>query len=187
MLPILGTCIESKEFSSGKRSMAMHISGRQIDNLGRLSSWNVTSCGGCHSRQRWHRLWSWLSASVQLSCSCSFVSPPCLRILWGAILAMNISRSVVLMKHSWVSFYRSLHLFMPRKFNTPPAIFIDLSTRLFNQTLRFLYCATWKPSFAHFCHIQDQEHVRLFQLYPTSLPYHNSRHVENLQEISCCF
>jgi len=27
----------------------------------------------------------------------------------------------------------------------------------------------------------------MFQLYPTSLPCHSSRHVENLQGISCCF
>jgi hypothetical protein len=30
-------------------------------------------------------------------------------------------------------------------------------------------------------------HVRLFQLYPTSLPCHSRRHVEYLQGISCCF
>jgi len=39
----------------------------------------------------------------------------------------------------------------------------------------------------HFCGIQHLAHVGLFQLYPTSLPYHSCRHVENLQDISCCF
>jgi len=35
--------------------------------------------------------------------------------------------------------------------------------------------------------IQGQAHVGLFQLYQTTLPCHLSRHVENLQEIGCCF
>jgi hypothetical protein len=51
-------------------------------------------------------------------------------------------------------------------------------------------CPLWwdtKPSFGYFRDIQGKAHVRLFQRYPTSLPRHNSRHVENRPEISCCF
>jgi hypothetical protein len=30
-------------------------------------------------------------------------------------------------------------------------------------------------------------HVGMFKLYPTSFCCHSSWHIENLQEISCCF
>jgi hypothetical protein len=30
-------------------------------------------------------------------------------------------------------------------------------------------------------------HVGQFQLYPSSLPCHCCRHVQNLHDISCCF
>jgi len=38
-----------------------------------------------------------------------------------------------------------------------------------------------------FRNIQGQVNVGLFQLYPASLSCHHSRHVEYLQQISCCF
>jgi len=44
-----------------------------------------------------------------------------------------------------------------------------------------------KPLYGLFGHIQGEAHVGLFQLYPTSLPCHCSRYIENLQAISCCF
>jgi len=69
---------------------------------------------------------------------------------------------------------------MPRKLNSSLLLFSDFGAR-------FLNCGARKPTFRHFRHIQGQAHVRLFQLYPTSLPRHSRRHVENLQEISCFF
>jgi len=50
-----------------------------------------------------------------------------------------------------------------------------------------LNCRARKAFFGHFGHIQRQAHVVLFQLYPTSLPCHSCRHVENLQDIRWCF
>jgi hypothetical protein len=66
-------------------------------------------------------------------------------------------------------------------------LFSDFGGSFLNKLLCFLYGGARKPAFGHFCHIQGKAHVGLFQLYPTSLPRHSSRHVENLQEISCCF
>jgi len=94
---------------------------------------------------------------------------------------------VFLTKHSWVSFNCRLHFCMPRKLNTPLLLFSDFGTRFLDQIFCFHNCSAQKPFFGHFGHIQDQAHVGLFQLYPTSLPCHSSRHVENLQDISCCF
>jgi len=77
-------------------------------------------------------------------------------------------------------------LVMPRTPNTLLLLFLDFGARFLDQILHFLYCGTHKPFFGHFGHIQCQAYVGLFQLYTTSLPCHSSRHVENLQEISCC-
>ena len=136
--------------------------------------------------QRWRRLWSRLSVSVGRRCACSFASPSCLRILWRAILARKASSCLVLTKHSWVSFHCSLHLFIPRKLNTPLLLLSELGARIFDQEVLFLYCSARKALFGHFRYIQGQAHVGLFQLYPTYLPCHSSRQVENRQEISCC-
>jgi len=166
--------------------MWLHISGGQIYDLGTFTSGIVTGWVGRHSRHRWHRLWSRLSASVGCRCACFVGSPACLRILRGATLARKGSCRVVLTKHSQVSSYHSLHCFMPRKVNTPLVLFLDLSAMFVDQILRFLYCGVRKAFFGHFGHIQGQAHVRLFQLYPPCLPCHGSRHVENVQQISCC-
>jgi len=74
---------------------------------------------------------------------------------------------------------------MPRKLNTPLPLFWDCWARCLDQGLHFFYCSARKPCLGHFGHIQGQEHVGLFQLYPISLPCHSSRYVENLQGISC--
>jgi len=161
--------------------------GKQIVNLGSLSSRIVADWGGWRSRQRGHRLRSWVSALVGWRCTCSFATPACLWIHCGAILARKASGCVVLTKHSWVSSYRRLLCYMPWRLNTPHLLFLDLGARFLQQILRFLYRSVQKPFFGHFSHIQGQVHVRLFKLYPTSLPCHSSRHVENLEEISCCF
>jgi len=167
--------------------MPIHISGRQIDHLRRLDFRSVTGWGGWRAGQWWSGLWSPLSASVGWRCTCSFSSAACLRILCGAILAWKAAGRLVLTKHCRVSLYRSLHLFVPRKLNTPLLLMSDLGTWFLNGIFRFLQRGARKGFFGDFGHIQGQVHVGLFQLYPTSLPCHSCRHVENLQDISCCF
>jgi len=163
------------------------ISSRQFDDLGKLSSGIVPGWGGWHTRQRWCRLWSRLSASVGWRCTCFFVSPECLQSLRGAILGRKASSRVIWMKHSWVSLYCSCHIFMPWKLHTRLFLFLDLGMRFVDQKVCILYCGAQKPFFGHFGHIQCEAHVGLFQLYLTSLPCHYCRHVENQQAISCCF
>jgi len=170
--------------------MLIRISGRQIDDFRKLSSRSDTGWGGWggwRAWRMWSRLWSPRSASGGWRCTCSFASPACLQILWGAILARKAAGRLDLTKHCRVSLYRSLHLVMPRKLNTPLLPFPDLGAWFLNKIFCFLYCGAQKAFFGHVGHIQCQAHVRLFQLYPTSLPCHRCRHVENLQAISCCF
>ena len=146
----------------------------------------MTGWGWWRFGQRWCLLWRRLPASVGWRCARSFASPLCLRILCNAILARKASGRVVLMTHSQVSFQRILHLSMPRKLNTQLLLFSDLAARFLVQESCFVHCHAPKPAFGHFRHIQGQAHVGLFQFYPTSLPCHSSRHVENKQGISCC-
>jgi hypothetical protein len=167
--------------------MRIGISGGQIDDLKWLSPGGVTGWVGWRAGRRYSRLWSVHSASGSGRCTCSFASLACLRILCGAILARKAVGRLVITKHSWVSLYRSLHLFMPRTLNTPLLLFSDLGTWFLDEIFRFLYCGARKAFFGHFGHIQRQAHVGLFQLYPTSFPCHSCRHVENLQDISRCF
>jgi hypothetical protein len=111
----------------------------------------------------------------------------CLQILCGAILARKAAGRLVLTKHCRVSLYRSLHLVMRRKLNTPLLLFSDLGAWFLDLIFRFLYCGAQKAFFGHFGHIQRQSHVGLFKLYPPSLPCPSCRHVENLHAINCCF
>jgi hypothetical protein len=164
--------------------MQIRISGRQSDNFRRLSCGSVTGWGGYCAGRRWSRLWGPHSASGRGKCTCSFVSPACLQLLCGAILARKAARHLVMTKHSWVSLYRSLHLFMPRKLNTPLLLCSDLGAWFHSEIFCFLYCGARKAFFGHFGHILCQALVGLFQLYPTSLPCHSCRHVENLKDVS---
>ena len=102
-------------------------------------------------------------------------------------MARKAPGCVVVMKQSRVTVYRSIYDCMARKLNSPHHLFSDCGATFLDQVLRFLYRGTQKTFIGHFGHIQGQAHVGLFQLYLTSLPCHSSRHVENLQEISCCF
>jgi hypothetical protein len=166
--------------------MGLRICDREIYNLRTLGSESVSGWDGWRARQRWSQLWSPLPASVEWMCTSSFASPGCLGIHGGAILATKAAGRVVLTKHYRVSLYRSLHFFMPRKLNTQLLLFLDLIPWFLNVIFHFLYCGVRKAFFGHFNHIQRQAHVRLFQLYLTSLPCHSFRHVENLQRVSCC-
>jgi len=67
-------------------------------------------------------------------------SPACLWILCGASLARKAAGHLVLTKHCWVSFYRSLHLVMRRTLNTPLVLFSDLGAWFHNEIFRYLDC-----------------------------------------------
>jgi len=169
--------------------MQICVSGRLIDYFRRLSSGSVT--GWCrwrrgHAGRMWGRLWSPHTASGGWSCTCSFTSPVCLRILCRAILRRKAAGGLVLTKHCQVSLYRRLHLVMPRKLNTQHLPFSDLGAWFLDKIIHFLVYGARTACFGHFGHIQRHAHVGLFQLYPTSLPCCSWRHVENLQAISCC-
>jgi hypothetical protein len=167
--------------------MQIRLSGRQINDFRRLSSGGVTGWGGWHAGQRWSQLRSPHSASGGVRCTCSIASPACLRILCCDNLARKAAGCLVMMKHCRVSLYRSLHLFMPRKLNTPHLLFSDLGPVVLNDTFHFIYCGARKAFFSHFGHIQHQAQVGLFQLNLTSFPCDRCSHVENLQDISRCF
>jgi hypothetical protein len=76
---------------------------------------------------------------------------------------------------------------MPINLSTPLLLFSGFAAWFLDEILCFLYWGVQKAFFGHFGHIQRQAHDGLFQLYLTSLPCHSRRHVENLQDISCCF
>jgi len=184
---VLGILIIFEKFRTGTSYMWIHISSRQIYDFRQLSSGSVTGWGGWRAGRSWSRLWSPHSGSGGGRCTCSFASPACPQILCGAILARKAAGRLVMTKHCQVSLYRSLHLAMPRKFNTLLHLFSDLGAWFLNEIFRFLNCGARKTFFGHFGHIQSQAHVGLFQLYPISLPCHSCRHVENLQDIRWCF
>jgi len=186
MLAILVICIKGKKFSTRRSSMWIHISGMHIDDLGTLSPGIGPVWHDRHSGQMWRWPLSRLFAWVGWRCTCSIASPVYLRILCSATVARKASVCVVLMKHSRVSFYCSLHHLMPRKLDTLLLPVSDFGERFLDQILRFLRCSTLKPTIRHFGHSQGKAHVGLFELCPTSLPSHSCRYVENLQEMSCC-
>jgi len=148
MLALFGTCINSKKSGTGKICMWIHISGRQNDDLGKLSSGIVTRWGGWRSGQRWRPLWCRLSASVWWKCTCSCMSLACLWMVCGAIWERKASSVLVLTKHCRVSFYRSLYLFKLRELNTPLLLFSDLGARFIDQVMCFLYHGAQNPSLA---------------------------------------
>ena len=77
--------------------------------------------------------------------------------------------------------------FCAQELNSPLLLFSDLGAWFLNEEFSFLECGARKAVFGHFAHIQRQAHVGLFQLYPTSLPCHSCRHVENPQDIRWVF
>jgi len=166
--------------------MSIHLSGWQFVDLRTFIYLILTGWCKWRSVQRWRRFWCGPSVSVRWRWTCSFAPPTCLPILWGAIFAREASVPVVITKHSQVSFYHILHHSIPRKLNSPLLLFSDFGTGCLDHLLHILHCSPETPSFGHFGHIQCHSHVGLFQLYPTCLPCHCSRHFENVQEISCC-
>jgi hypothetical protein len=184
---MLGILIIIQRFRTGKSSMRIRISDWQIDYFRTLNAGSVTGWDGWRAGQSWSWLWSPLTASVGWRCSCVFASPACLWILCGAMLARRAAGHVVLMKHCRVSLHRSPQRFIPRKLNSLYLLFSDVGAWLYDEIFHFLYCGAQTAFFGHFGHIRCQAHVRVFQQYPTSLRCDGCCHVENLQDISCCF
>jgi hypothetical protein len=179
VLPILGKSLKIENLSTGKRSMYIDISG-----------WH-TFCFGCFTSltdSRWHRWcsgptwhWSWWR------CTRGFASPACLWIHCRAILGKKSAGRLILTNHCQVPLQCNLQIVMPGKQNTSPQLCSDFGKRFLNWLMHFLYSGLQKPFFGHFGHIAGKTHVGLFKVYPTSLFCHSSCHVENVQDISCCF
>ena len=186
MLVILGKHIKIEKSSNGKRSMYIHISGWHTFDFGSVTCLIVTWWNCWRLGWMWHWFWCQLSESLWWRCTCAFASPSCLGILCCAIMTREAAVYMIFPKHSRVSSHRSFPIYTVWKHNSTLLLFWDFGRRFLNKELHFLYCGLRKPSFGHFGHIQGQAHVRVFWLYPTSLPCHSCRHVDNLQEISCC-
>ena len=104
-------------------------------------TWWRRECSGRRwpSGRRCRRFW-W-------RCSGSFAPLVCLQILYCTILARKAAGCMIFINHSWVSFYRRLHLLMPRKLNSLLLLFSDFGARFLNQLLHFLHCGARTPSF----------------------------------------
>jgi len=151
---ILGICIKIDKLTIAKRCLFIHISRWHTFNLGALSSITVTRQRGWRSGQRWRRFWS--------RCTRCLAPPVCLWNLWASIMARKAAISLIFMNHCRVSFYRSLHLVMPRNLNTLLHLFMDFGLRFLNLLMRFLYWGVRKLFFGHSGHIQGKAHVALF-------------------------
>jgi len=117
---ILGIWIKIEQTSTGKWSMYIHISGWHTFCFGALRFLAVIRWRRWRSGPRWRRSW-W-------RCTCAFAPPVSLWILCCAILARKAAVRLIFPNHCWVSFYRSLHLVMPGKHNTPLLLFSNFGT-----------------------------------------------------------
>jgi len=75
--------------------------------------------------------------------------------------------------------------FYAQKTQLPTSSLFGLQCEISCSVIAFTLLQRRKTLLWPFWPIQYQTHVRLFQLYPSSLACHSSRHDENLQEI--CF
>jgi len=169
-----------------RRTMYIHISRQHTFDLGCKSSLTIT---------RWHRLRS-VQIGHQFQCqqtdslwsryTRACAPPECQDVLCCAILPKKEAVHLIFPKHGRVSFHCTFHILNPQEVYSPLLLFSDFGPRFLDQSLNFYHCGAQKLSCGHFGHIQGKVHVRLFQQYPTSLPCHSCRHVEALQELSCC-
>ena len=104
------------------------------------------------------------------------------RILCCAIVGRKAAIHLILTNRSRVSFTCTLPFSVLRKRNFLLLLFSDCGPNILDQVVRCLYSHAHAPSVGHFGHIQSNDHVRLFELYPTSLPCHSSRNVKTLQD-----
>jgi hypothetical protein len=113
--------------------------------------------------------------------------PPCLWILSCAILARKDGVRLTFRNHCQMSINPRLHLVMSGYPNTLGLLFSNLGVSIHEKLSRFLHCGMRKPTMYYFAHNQNKMHVGLFKLYSNALSCPSNSHVENLQEISCCF
>jgi hypothetical protein len=96
-----------------------------------------------------HWLWSWLrsllSVSVGWRCTFTIASPAGQRIVCCGMLARKASGSLVLTKHSEVSFHWSLHVVIHREINTLLLLLSTSGMRFLDQEMCFHYCCAQKP------------------------------------------
>jgi len=174
-------------FRTGKRCIWIRISDRQIHHLGSLSCWSATRWGGCRVGQRCNLLWSRLTTSVRLRCPCSYVCPPSQQILSGAIWAGRTAAPVCFDEALPGVFLSQPTPRYAKETQHPASALLAHRAVDYEWFMPFLQCAVQKAIFGHFVHIQRQAHDWLFTVYTTYLPCYTSRHVKNLQDISCCF
>jgi len=185
-LAILGICIKIEKLSAGRRSMYIHISRWHTFHFRSVNYLIATRWRRWRSGRIWRQSWSQLYESLWWGCTCAVVPPACLGFLCCSIVARTAVVSLIFPKYSWVSFHCRLHIATLQKYNSPHLLFSDFGATYLDQAWRFLYWVTQKSSFGHFGLIQGKMHGRLFWLYPTSLPCHTCRHVDDLQELSSC-
>jgi len=159
-LAILGIWIMIEKLSVWTWRMCIHTPGCHIFYFITFISGSVTWwrrwCSGrrLRSGQTCRRFWT--------MCATLFPPPPCLPILYCAILAWKAAGRLVVINHCWVSLYRNLHDVIPSELTSSLLHFSDLCSRFLNEFLRFLYCGAREPSFAHLGHIQGKAHIGLF-------------------------
>jgi len=124
-----GKCLTIERLSVGKCSMHIEISGWHSDDFGLFNSVIDTywcRCAWWRSRREWCQFWWW----------CIFVFTPliCLWILCSTILGRIVTANQIFKNHSWVSFYRSLHLHigLATGLGNPPAVRVQTA-----KTVRF--------------------------------------------------
>ena len=146
--------------------MYIHKCGWHTFCFGALSPHTVIRWHRWRSGPRWGQSW-W-------RCTRAIMPPATLWSLCCAILARKTPVRLIFPNHGRVFCYRSLHLVMPRKHNTPHRLLSNFSEWSLHLLLRFHNGSAQKPGCSHFGHIQGKKHVGLFQLYPTSLSCHSS-------------
>jgi hypothetical protein len=122
-------------------SRCIHMAGWPIIDLGSVNLFRITRWRKCHSGRRW--------CPFNWRCTLTFVPPDSLQIPSGGIFARAPDIHFIYTNLSGMSFYSSLHHSTARNLNSQHLLMSDLSTRIYNQVLRYLYCGTWKHSSSH--------------------------------------
>lgn len=126
--------------STGKRTMWTYIAGLQMFDIGPLGLHSVS--GWCCRHSVRQLCWVWNRLCMSGGCSWTGVVPPPLGLtnLTTSIWTMTICIGVVLMNHSWVSLYRSHHLFVPRELVFLLLLILDFGAMYLVRVLCCLYC-----------------------------------------------
>jgi len=161
-LAIHGISIKIATLSTRKRSMDIHIPGWHTIGFRDRSclifnGWHRWCCGWM-----WHRFWGRVSETLQGRCTCALVPPAWLAIVCYAIVPTEEAVRLISSERFQVSVHRSIHIFMPRKPNSPLLLISDFGTRLLDEEWCVLYRGARKHIFGHCSPIQGKAHVRLF-------------------------